>query len=101
MSERIYTLKEIIDIARPIAMRYGVSAMYLFGSYARGDATAKSDMDFRVDRGSIEDMLELGGLYSELEDNFGKKLDVLTTQMLSPDFLKEISNEEIVIYSEK
>jgi len=99
MSERIYTLEEIKAIAHPIAARYGIAALYLFGSYARGEATAHSDLDFRVDRGDLVDMLELGGLFSDLEDSFDKNLDVLTTQMLSPSFLDSIRREEVLIYA--
>lgn len=99
MSEKIYTLDEIKAIAHPIAARYGIAALYLFGSYARGEATPHSDLDFRVDRGDLVDLLELGGLFSDLEDSFDKNLDVLTTQMLSPAFLNSIRREEVLIYA--
>ena len=47
----------------------------------------------------MTDLLELGGLYSDLEEGFAqKKLNVLTTQMLSDDFLKRIQPEEVMIY---
>lgn len=99
MSDKIYTLDEIKAIAHPIAKRYGIAALYLFGSYARGEATPQSDIDFRVDRGNLVDLLELGGLFSDLEDSFQKNLDVLTTQMLSPAFLNSIRAEEVLIYA--
>ena len=99
MSDKIYTLDEIKAIAHPIAQRYGIAALYLFGSYARGEATPQSDIDFRVDRGNLVDLLELGGLFSDLEDSFQKNLDVLTTQMLSPAFLNSIRTEEVLIYA--
>ena len=57
MSDKIYTLDEIRSIANPIARRYKIAALYLFGSYARGEATAESDLDFRVDRGQLTDLL--------------------------------------------
>ena len=99
MTDKVYTLNEIRRIAEPIASRYGVAALYLFGSYARGEATPASDLDFRVDRDGVTDLLALGGLYSDLEEGFGKKLDVLTTQMLSPAFLNRIRPEEVLIYA--
>ena len=99
MADRVYTLDEIKQIAQPIAQRYGIAALYLFGSYARGEATSQSDIDFRVDRGNLVDLLELGGLFSDLEDSFQKNLDVLTTQMLSPAFLNSIRAEEVLIYA--
>lgn len=99
MSDGVYTLDEIKAIAQPIAQRYGISALYLFGSYARGEATPQSDIDFHVDRGNLTDLLELGGLFSDLEDSFQKPLDLLTTQMLSPTFLRNIREEEVLIYA--
>ena len=98
MRDKVYTLDEIKSIATPIAQGYGIAALYLFGSYARGEATAVSDLDFRIDRGQVIDPLALGGLYSDLEDGFQKKLDVLTTQMLSAKFLDLIRPEEVLIY---
>ncbi|MBR3060044.1 MAG: nucleotidyltransferase domain-containing protein [Oscillospiraceae bacterium] len=98
MNDKVYSLEEIRCIAEPIARRYEIAALYLFGSYARGEATPQSDLDFRVDRGNMTDLLELGGLYSDLEAGFQKKLDVLTTQMLSPDFLAR-TREEVLIYA--
>ena len=99
MSDKVYTLDEIRSIARPIARRYDIAALYLFGSYARGEATPHSALDFHVARGDMSDLLELGGLFSDLEAGFYKKLDVWTTQMLSPAVLDSISGEEVLIYA--
>ena len=96
--DKIYTIDEIKQIAAPIAARYGVERMYLFGSYARGDATAGSDMDFRIDKGKLRSMFKLAGMQMELEQCFSKQMDVLTTQMLSPQFLARIKPEEVLIY---
>ena len=99
MCKQVYTLDEIKAIAAPIAMRYGVDALYLFGSYARGEATAESDLDFRVERGRIRTLFELGGLYSDLSEQFQKKLDLLTSQNIEPGFLAAIQPEEVLIYA--
>ena len=45
----IYTLDEIRRIITPIAQKYNLSAVYLFGSYARGTAREDSDLDLLVD----------------------------------------------------
>ena len=44
-----YTIDEISQRVMPVAKRYGLSAVYLFGSYARGEATSKSDIDLLID----------------------------------------------------
>ena len=84
MCEKIYSLDEIKAIAAPIAKKYGVAAMYLFGSYARGEATATSDLDFRIERGRIRSLFELSAMYNALSEGFQKDLDLLTSQNIEP-----------------
>ena len=74
MSEKVYSLDEIRHIAAPIAARHGVDALYLFGSYARGDATPKSDLDFRIEKGRIRTLYQLAGFEMEMEESFDKRL---------------------------
>ncbi len=48
-----YSIEEIKEKATPIAERYGIDSLTLFGSYARGDADENSDLDFYVGKGSF------------------------------------------------
>jgi len=48
MFNTIYTIEKIKDVVKPIADKYSVQSVYLFGSYARGDADENSDLDFLV-----------------------------------------------------
>ena len=57
MSEKIYTLDELKSIIAPIALRYSVDRVYLFGSYARGDADAGSDVDLCIDASQSRECL--------------------------------------------
>ena len=98
MSEKVYSLDEIRSIAAPIAEQYGVAAMYLFGSYARGEATATSDLDFRIERGRIRSLFELSAMYNDLSESFQKNLDLLTSQNIEPEFLAAIRPEEVLVY---
>ena len=99
-SKRIYTLDEIRAIAAPLAREYGVGALYLFGSYARGEATPESDLDFRIDRGRVRSLFKLGGLYNAFTDALHKPVDLLTTDSLDMNFRNEISPEEVMIYEQ-
>jgi hypothetical protein len=98
MQEKIYTVEDLRTIVAPIAARYGVARVYLFGSYARGEANAESDVDLRVDKGLLKGLFALGALYSDLADGLGKKLDLLTTGSLDGQFLKRIAKEEVLLY---
>lgn len=44
----VFTIKDIVRRVKPVAEKYGVKAVYLFGSYARGEADEDSDLDFLV-----------------------------------------------------
>ena len=48
---KIYTLPEIQSLLTPVFTRQGVRRAILFGSYAKGDATERSDVDILVDSG--------------------------------------------------
>ena len=43
MRDQIYSVGDLRAIIAPIAARHGVERIYLFGSYARGEATKNSD----------------------------------------------------------
>jgi predicted nucleotidyltransferase len=94
-----YTVNEIIERTAPIAKQYGIDSLYLFGSYARGDADENSDIDFRVNHGKIRDLFELGGLYVDLENALQSKIDLVMTEGLGEEFLDEIRNDEVLIYA--
>ena len=48
MNNNIFTIRDIQNLVKPIAEKYGVKEIYLFGSYARGEANESSDLDFLV-----------------------------------------------------
>ena len=95
-----YTIDEIKSIVEPIARKYGVARVYLFGSYARGDSTETSDIDLRVDKGSLKGMFALCGLYTEIEEALQTRVDILTTGSLDEEFLGRIQEEEVLLYAE-
>ena len=97
--DRVYTVEEIKAIVAPIAVAHDVDRVYLFGSYARGEATPGSDIDLRVDKGQLRGLIALGALYADLEDALGKKVDLLTTGSMDQKFLQRIATEEILIYT--
>ena len=92
-----YSVEEIKTIVSSFAHQYGASRIYLFGSYARGDANANSDIDLRIDKGTIRG-LQLGGLAADLTDAFGLPVDLIPTGSLDMSFLEAISKDEVLLY---
>ena len=91
------TLSEIKTIVSRLAKQYGAERIYLFGSYARGDMTDTSDIDLRIDKGSIRGF-QLGGLLLDLEDSFGIPVDLVPTSSLDQRFLDTIQKDEVLLY---
>lgn len=91
------TISEIQSIVSKLAQEYGAERVYLFGSYARGEATEESDIDLRIDKGSIRG-LQFAGLLGSLEDELGKKVDLISTNGMDSRFLSAIAPEEILLY---
>jgi predicted nucleotidyltransferase len=108
MSEKIYTIDEIRELIVPVAKKHGIKRVFLFGSYARGDADSSSDIDLRIDTPNISTLFELGEVYADFEEAIGKSLDLVTTETLrnniddplTRSFIKSIRKDEILLYEE-
>lgn len=94
-----YTLNEIRNKATPIAIRYGVEELSLFGSYARGDADEKSDLDFLVRKGSMKGLIAYCGMIADLEDAFRCHVDLVMKNAIKDEkFFEEVRRDEVKIY---
>ena len=98
MRDKMYTIEEIKSLVKPVAKQYGIERIFLFGSYANGDAGHDSDIDLRIDSGALRGYVKLAGFRRELEEILATQVDVLTTGSLDEEFLARISGEEIVLY---
>ena len=93
----MYSASDIQRIVSPIAAKYGVNRVYLFGSYARGENTPDSDMDLRIDKGNVKGM-QMAFLLADLEDALQLPVDLLSTSALDDRFLQAIKGEEKLMY---
>ena len=100
MSDKIYTIAEIKGRILRIARKYGVERVYLFGSYAKGCATADSDIDLRIDKGKLRGLFALSGMRLDICGALDKEVDLLTTNSLEKDFLDKIQRDEVIIYEQ-
>lgn len=89
INKKIYSLKEIKRIIKPILNKYGISDIYLFGSYARGEAKSNSDIDIYCDKGNIKTLIDQGELEEELENALNKEVDIIFTTSILDEYFKE------------
>ena len=98
----VYNVKTIKNICRTIFVHYpGVECAYLYGSYARGEATGKSDIDILVVCHGMG--LKFFSMSADLEDALHKEVDLQTHEQIgdNADFLENILVEGIKIYDKK
>lgn len=89
-------IRQALRVHQPIlAERFGVRSLALFGSVARGEATAESDVDLLVEFDRPVGLFELFALQDELELILGHRVDVGTVQSLKPR-VRERALEEMV-----
>ncbi|HTY22551.1 MAG TPA: nucleotidyltransferase family protein [Desulfomonilaceae bacterium] len=78
-----------------IAARRGARNLRLFGSVVRGQADAESDVDILVDMEPGRSLLDLGGLWSDLNDLLGVKVDVVTEKGLRKRIRERVMKEAV------
>ncbi len=93
-------INEIQNIVVPIAHSYGVKRIYLFGSYAKGTAGEKSDVDLLVEKGKPMSLLKLSGMRQMIQEALNLSVDLVTSAGIEDDFRKEIAGTEILLYEE-
>ena len=86
----MYTREEILHILKSqkatLEKKYPISELALFGSYARGDNQASSDIDILVDfNGRIG--IDFISLAHDLEDIFDRKVDLVSRKGIKPRYL--------------
>ena len=95
----LYTIEEIRDRAVPVARRYGIQNLRLFGSYARGEARDDSDVDLHIARGKLTGLFSYYAMVDELEQALDRHVDLVLDGTRDKHFLERIAKEEITLYA--
>jgi uncharacterized protein len=80
-----------------IAEQHGAYNVRVFGSVARGEARADSDVDFLVDFLPQRNLLDRIALIQDLEELLGRKIDVAKLANLPDDMKESVSQQAVVL----
>lgn len=99
MEGSVITLENITALVKPLTKKYHVKEMYLFGSYARGEADENSDLDFLVFGGQGFKLTSILALGEELREVLKKKVDIFEIREVNQDseFYRTIMREKVLV----
>lgn len=98
MSQLLQPLAAKIRTLKPeLAAKFGVIGIAAFGSYARDEAGAESDLDLLVDFDRAPSLFDLTRLDRRLEEALGVKVDTVPRDSLNPRYAAFILNELVPI----
>jgi uncharacterized protein len=94
-------ISDLLSPLRPqilaIAEQYGAYNVRVFGSVARGEARADSDVDFLVDFLPQRNLLDRIGLIQDLEELLGRKIDVAKLANLPDEMRESVSQQAVAL----
>ena len=104
----IYTIDEIKRTVAPIAKKYNIEKVWLFGSYARGEADENSDVDLLLDYERLGGgLFAIGGVYVDFEECFEKGVDIVAQKAMEQSrsntkadeyFYNSVMKDRLLIY---
>ena len=99
MNHYVFSIDDIVKLVKPVAGKYGVNAIYLFGSYARGEADENSDLDFLVFGGEDFKPTMIFAFAEELRKILKKDVDVFEISEINKDsdFYNTIMKERMFV----
>lgn len=92
----ILTIKQIKEKIKPVMEKHSIKEVYLFGSYARGEANNSSDVDIYCERGDVDTLFKANDFGEELEKALGKKVDVVTIGSQMHEYFKKQIEEDMI-----
>ena len=99
MQASVFTMEQIAAAVKPLADKYRVKEIYLFGSYARGEADENSDLDFLVFGGEMFRRTMIFALAEDLREVLQKNVDFFEITEVNPDsnFYQTIMKEKVLV----
>ena len=101
--ERVYSVDEIKNKLYPIFVAAPVYRAILFGSYAKGNATTKSDVDIVIDSKGELININFYGVLEDITETLDKSIDLIEISEIRKNspILSEIQNKGVLLYEKQ
>jgi len=103
MSSKIHkrlSIEELKLVVKPVAEKYGVDKIYLFGSVARGEFKENSDYDFYIEADKIRSIFVISEFFQDLHDAIGHSIDMISSRSVRPELMNKIMTEGVLVYGQ-
>jgi uncharacterized protein len=98
MEKSLEEIKDELEALKPtLRKRFKVDTIDIFGSYARGEQTEKSDLDILVTYSEIVDLLLVAGLRRYLRRKLHVKVDVISKEFLNKHIRRQVLEEAVPV----
>lgn len=101
MQRSLEDVKQQLQALKPtLKKRFKVETIDIFGSYARGEQTEKSDLDILVTYSEMVDLLLIAGLRRYLRRKLHMKVDVISKEFLNKYIKEQVLEEAVSVWKE-
>lgn len=104
-NEPVLSIEAMRYLICPVAKKNKLRSVYLFGSYARGEATPDSDIDLMVDGDEIKTMNQFLSIQEDFKKTFGKGVDLVMAGAAEKNntragkrFLSHFERDKVLLY---
>ena len=101
----VLSVESIQTLLLPIIKKYGIKRIYLFGSYARGEAMGDSDIDLLIDGYNAKGLMSFVELQEAIKKQVGKDVDLVEYGAMKKDntrvgkrFREHIERDKVLLY---
>ena len=94
-------IEQIKEKIKPVAKKYNLKYIWLFGSYAKKKQKKDSDIDILVKTEDVAEGFKIVEVKFALEEALEKDVDIITTGGIKGSLLEDEDLEEVLIYNSK
>jgi len=94
------SIDELRSAVAPIAEKYGVKKIYLFGSVTRGDHNENSDHYLRAECGKIRTISVYSEFFQDIRNAVGSRIDVKDMEVIDTEFMDAVRTDGVFIYAQ-